>query len=264
MLTFTYAIIYLDLDWFPSICICASCVVKKLLSKMVFINQNIPEFFCQVQSNKRQDWALFIFSRRPSILLTSNSFKTWSSSLLIFPYCQRQPIHCAVTSLGLCCVPSLKPWIYLLPCPWGHPLLCPCFWPCYSQLLMQIIVTAALLQCCSYSPIDLWVLPLIFIGLRGAVVKFLLVTVHCHAEIGWLPEKSFSILSLLLSVIWDLWSSSTTISWRLQSEMLLAASSSPFCWDWWLSVHIWYINLISKFGSWLVWELSSESKSESI
>ena len=145
MLTITYATIYLDLDWFPSICICASCVVKKLLSKMIFINQNIPEFFCQVQSNKRQDWALFIFSRRPSILLTSNSFKTWSSSLLIFPYCQRQPIHCAVTSLGLCCVPSLKPWIYLLPCPWGHPLLCPCFWPRYSQLIMQIIFTAGLL-----------------------------------------------------------------------------------------------------------------------
>ena len=98
MLTFTYAIIYLDLDWFPSICICAGCVVvKKLRSKMIFINQNIPEFFCQLQSNKRQDWAPFIFSQSLSILLISNSFKTWSSSSLIFPYCKRHPTN------PLCC-----------------------------------------------------------------------------------------------------------------------------------------------------------------
>ena len=55
------------------------------------------------------------------------------------------PIYCAVTSLGLCCVPSLKSWIYFLPCPCGHPLLYPCFWPHYSQFIMWIIVTAALL-----------------------------------------------------------------------------------------------------------------------
>lgn len=97
MLTFTYATIYLDLDWFPSICICASCVVKKLLSKMIFINQDIPKFFCQVQSNKRQYWVPFIFSWSLSVLVTSNSFKTWTFSLFIFLYCKRD-----LTNL-LCC-----------------------------------------------------------------------------------------------------------------------------------------------------------------
>ena len=100
----------------------------------------------------------------------------------------------------------------------------------YSQFIMWIIITAALLLCCSYSlsttststtPGLYWLVRCS--GKISLLTKFLLM----QWVVDYLRSQN-QIISFSLSVIGDLASSSAIVSWRLKCEMLLAAFSSPF------------------------------------